>query len=231
VDQSLRYFQTGCKKLDKLLNGGFPSYSISLIYGEAGTGKTTLALQTSVQAAIKGFKVLFIDSDQSFSIQRLAQIAGKDIEKISDNILIFQPETFMHQAMLIENLEKYINKNVGLIVIDTLTSLYRIAFESRQSIFILNKELNRQLAYLNDLSMKYNLSVLVLSQVHAKPYDDFKTEVIAKRVLTYWSKIALRINLTPRSNIREAILERFFSEDLNNSVCYLNLTKDGFKDL
>jgi RecA/RadA recombinase len=137
----------------------------------------------------------------------------------------------MHQAMLIENLEKYINKNVGLIVIDTLTSLYRIAFESRQSIFILNKELNRQLAYLNDLSMKYNLSVLVLSQVHAKPYDDFKTEVIAKRVLTYWSKIALRINLTPRSNIREAILERFFSEDLNNSVCYLNLTKDGFKDL
>ncbi|MEM3061910.1 MAG: ATPase domain-containing protein, partial [Candidatus Bathyarchaeia archaeon] len=174
MDQNLRYFKTGCKKLDKLLNGGFPSCSLSLIYGEAGTGKTTLAFQASIQAAIKGFKVLFLDPDQSFSAQRLAQIAGEDIEKISASILVFQPETFMHQAMLVENLEKYISKNVGLLVVDTLTSLYRIAFESRSSIFILNKELNRQLAYLNDLAKKYNLSVLVLSQVHAKPYDDFK---------------------------------------------------------
>lgn len=226
-----RYFQTGCKKLDKLLNGGFPSCSISLIYGEAGTGKTTLALQTSIQAAIKGFKVLFLDPDQSFSIQRLAQIAKDDIKNASKNIFIFQPETFMHQVMLIENLEKYITKSVGLIVIDTLTSLYRIAFESRQSIFALNKELNRQLAYLNDLSMKYNVSVLVLSQVHAIPYENSKTEVIAKRVLMYWSKIVLRINLTSKPNIRELVLERFFSEELSNKECYLSLTKDGFKDL
>lgn len=231
MDQSLKHFSTGCKKLDKLLKGGFPSYNISLIYGEASTGKTTLAIQTSVQAAIKGYKVLFLDSDQSFSIQRLTQIAGKKVEEISDRILIFQPETFMHQSMLIENLEKYISKNVGLIVVDTLTSLYRIAFKSKQSIFILNRELNRQLAYLNDLAIKYNLSILVLSQVHTKLYNNFKTEVIAKRVLEYWSKIILRMNPTPKPAIKEIVLERFFSEELNKDKCYLNLTTHGFEDL
>ncbi|RJS79912.1 DNA repair and recombination protein RadB, partial [Candidatus Bathyarchaeota archaeon] len=36
---------TGCTSLDDLLGGGITSGSITLIYGEAETGKTSLAIQ------------------------------------------------------------------------------------------------------------------------------------------------------------------------------------------
>ena len=65
------FIQTGCISLDKLLGGGFLTGSLSLIYGEAETGKTSLAIQCVVNCARRGFKSLFIDNDGNFSYKRL----------------------------------------------------------------------------------------------------------------------------------------------------------------
>ena len=56
---------TGCSNLDRLLRGGFPLNQISLVYGEASTGKTVLCMQCAVDSAFRKLKVFYVDSDQS----------------------------------------------------------------------------------------------------------------------------------------------------------------------
>ena len=56
---------SNCEGVDKLLAGGIEQGTVSLVYGEAGTGKTSLALQLS-REAIKAYPdhvVLFVDTE------------------------------------------------------------------------------------------------------------------------------------------------------------------------
>ena len=41
---------TDCKGVDELLAGGIEQGTVTLVYGEAGSGKTSLALQLSREA-------------------------------------------------------------------------------------------------------------------------------------------------------------------------------------
>ena len=45
---------SNCEGVDKLLAGGIEQGTVSLVYGEAGTGKTSLALQLS-RESIKAY--------------------------------------------------------------------------------------------------------------------------------------------------------------------------------
>ena len=54
-----------CKGVDELLAGGIEQGTVTLVYGEAGSGKTSLALQLS-REAIKTSSdsvVLFVDTE------------------------------------------------------------------------------------------------------------------------------------------------------------------------
>ena len=117
---------TGCNSLDKLLEGGLPLKKISLVYGEAETGKSSFAIQCAVNCARIGYKTIFIDSDGTFSTRRLSQIAYYDSEKVSPLIILVRPTTFQEQALAIDHLDEYITRKVGLVVVDTITSLYRV---------------------------------------------------------------------------------------------------------
>ena len=66
-----RAITTGCGALDLLLDGGLPLGEVVLIYGEAETGKTTLAMQCATNAVRMGLKTLYVDSDGTFSPARL----------------------------------------------------------------------------------------------------------------------------------------------------------------
>jgi len=97
---------TGCSSLDKLLEGGFSSNSLSLVYGEAETGKSSLAVQCAVNTARRDYKTIFIDSDGAFSTRRLLQIAYYDSEKVSPLITLVKPTTFEEQALAIDILTR-----------------------------------------------------------------------------------------------------------------------------
>lgn len=47
-----QFLSSGCTKLDDFLRGGFQKKGITQIFGEAGTGKTQLALQLCLTAQI-----------------------------------------------------------------------------------------------------------------------------------------------------------------------------------
>lgn len=60
ITQRIKLLETGIPGFDEILGGGFPSDSLYLIQGLAGSGKTTLACQIGFAHAKKGKKVLIL---------------------------------------------------------------------------------------------------------------------------------------------------------------------------
>jgi len=222
---------TGCHALDELLRGGVARGEITLIYGEAATGKTTAAIQTAAHAAKRSLKVLYVDSDHSFTQQRFQQVSGRDWHQLSELIMLFLPDTFEDQRSLVESLSNFVTPYLGLIVIDSVSSLYRAEFSTTDSIFNLNRDLTRQLAYLADLTIMKKVACLITSQVHARlkpPYDQI--EPVARRALFHFLGTILRIRNTPSVNVKEFSLERLRGVESPGGRCLVALVESGLSD-
>ncbi|MCX8176440.1 MAG: hypothetical protein N3E48_04330 [Candidatus Bathyarchaeota archaeon] len=227
ISSKPRRVPSGCLCLDRLLQGGLPGGHISTFYGEASSGKTTIALQCSIVCARSRFCVLYVDSDLSFSVERVFQMAP-DFEEIASYIKIFTPKNLFEQTILIENFETHITPSTGLIVFDTINSLYRIALESSEKNFLLNKELNRQVAYLSYYAQKYNLPVLLTSQVHGVVSEKGElVKPVATRILEFWSQNIVKLSLTGKPGLRRAYLEKISGRFVSNVFCHYSLTSSG----
>ena len=223
---------SGCSSLDKLLRGGFSRGEITLIYGEAATGKTTTVIQAATSAAKFGLKVLYVDSDHSFTQQRFHQIAGPEPQGASELIMLFLPETFAEQRALVESFQNYITPSLGLVIVDSMSSLYRASFSSAESVFSLNRDLSRQLAYLGELTASSKTACIITSQVHARlapPISD--VEPVARRAIFHFPRAILRLNNTPRQSVKQIVLERIDGSDARGSSCLVALTETGLQDV
>jgi len=56
---------TGSQEVDRVTNGGFVPGSLTLLAGEPGVGKSTLALQLAAQAAVRGQRALYLSAEES----------------------------------------------------------------------------------------------------------------------------------------------------------------------
>ena len=224
------HIQTGCVSLDKLLGGGFPAKTVSLIYGEAETGKTSLAIQCAVNCARKKIKSLFLDTDGTFSYERLSQIAQYDLDQISPFIIIMRPMIFQDQSLVIDNLEKIITKKFELIIVDTITSLYRVEPEDKKETFIANRELNRQLAILTQIAKTTGIAVLIISQVRNIPFGlKMKTKPIARRVLNYWSEVILNLEQSGQTRVIKISREKH-PKIKGKGHIYVKIENEGITD-
>jgi DNA repair protein RadA/Sms len=204
---------------------------IALVYGEPATGKSTLLLQTAVQAAKNGSRTLFIDADHSFYAERLFGLSRNHPE-VSEQILVSKPNSLADLTCLLSRLDNYISPEVGLVVVDTMTSLYRKEMDGNRNLFSLNRELNLQLAYLLQTARGFGFPVLITSQVRSSPKSDtLKSglEPVATRVLEYWAQRILRINLL-RDGLREVCLEVPEGLHLEDKKAVVRLGDNGFTD-
>ncbi len=200
---------TGCQPLDKILYGGLTLGDVALVYGEAETGKTSLAIQCAVNTARIGYKAIFVDSDGTFSPVRLSQIASKDVDEVAPSITLVKPTTFQEQASAIDRLDEYLTKTVGLVVVDTVTSLYRIELGEPKKTFTLNRELGRQVAGLAQIAKTRKVAVLINSQVRNVFLEGVITmEPVATRVLKFWADVVFNLKHTGQSRIMTAVLEK-----------------------
>jgi DNA repair protein RadB len=222
---------TDCRTVDTVLDGGISSGNISLVYGEAETGKSTFATQCAVNCARQGHKTLFIDCDGMFSAKRLFQIASEKFEEIAEFIVLMRPSIFREQTMIVDRLTDYVNERFGLVVIDTVTSLYRLRVaETPDKTFELNRELNRQLASLAQVARTQRIAVLMVSQVRtAFKEDHVSIEPVATRVLKFWSDAIINMNPTENPQIIKAILEKV-PKGAQSMTCYLKIDESGIHE-
>jgi DNA repair protein RadB len=201
---------TGCNALDRILQGGISSESLTLVYGETETGKTTFAIQCAVSCARQGLKILYVDTDDKFSPIRLSQISGRDYEATARLMILVRPTTFREQSLIIDKLADLVSTGFGLVAIDSITSLYRLRVaESPSKTFDFNRELNRQLAFLAQLARIQKVSVLLTSQVRSV-FGEIASEIepVAPRVLKFWADTIIEMKPTENSHSILAILEK-----------------------
>jgi len=222
---------TGCGCIDSNMDGGVSPESVTLIYGEPETGKTTLAMQCTVNCAMQNHKTLFIDCDNTFSAKRLSQVASGKFDEIAELVILIKPNDFREQTALIDRLSEYIAKNFGLVVIDTITSLYRLKVaETSGKAFGLNRELNRQMAILAQTAKIQKIPVVVTSQVRSV-FNDARVSVapVATRVLKFWADTIIAMKPTENPQIIRAVLEKT-PKRAKEVTCHLRIEETGIHD-
>lgn len=182
----------GCASIDEMLDGGIESGSMTLLYGEAGSGKTTLCLILAREVIKQGKKVIYIDSE-GISIDRLMQITGEDFDTVMQNLLVFDVVNFDSQERAVDKAIKMVQSDigVGMIIVDSITSLYRpTGKEDERSE---RKSLVGQSQKLSSVAREKKIPVLVTSQV----YTDVETgmfESLGGNALMHNSKSILRFD-------------------------------------
>ena len=177
--QAISKLTTGSKALDALFRGGIETQTITETYGAFSSGKSQLGFQLAVNVQLPKEKgglngaCLFIDTEATFRPERIVQIAegmGLDPKKVLGNIFVARAFNSDHQIVLTEKAKDLIKeKNIKLIIVDSLTSLFRADYSGRGELAPRQQTLNRHIHALQKLSEVYNIAVYVTNQVMARP--------------------------------------------------------------
>jgi DNA repair protein RadB len=217
--ENTKRISTGSFDFNKWLYGGYESGIITMIAGPPGSGKTNFCILASCSQAKKGNKIIYVDTEGGFSVERVKQMAGDSYEQSLGNILLIEPTNFeeqkKHFLKLLETIKK---EQVGLVVIDGMAMLYRLELgdalrlKDDEGIKNVNRELARQMKLLSEIARKYDIPVIITNQVYADFLSQEKQEKGAERavnlvggdLMKYWSKCI--IELKADRNRRKAVL-------------------------
>ncbi|MCX6749018.1 MAG: DNA repair and recombination protein RadB, partial [Candidatus Pacearchaeota archaeon] len=187
----------GSFDLNKFLYGGYETDIITTLYGPAASGKTNLCLLAAVSQAKKGNKVIFIDTEGGFSLDRVKQLSLDRYKEVLENIMVFKVTSFEDQKKAINNLLKEIKEKgkLGLIIVDGMTMLYRLEkAERKENIQEINSELARQLKLLAEISRLKNIPVIITNQIYTEFLTDEEKKsgiqpeikMVGGDILKYW---------------------------------------------
>jgi len=236
--KNVRKLTSGCSSLDRLLNGGIETQSLTEFYGEFGSGKSQLCHQLCVtvqlgeaQGGLNG-SVLYIDTEATFRPERVMQIAprfGLKPEDVLKGIVYAEAYTSNHQTVLLENADEVIKENdIRLIIVDSVMSHFRSEYLGREMLAPRQQQLNKHLHKLMRLSRAFNAAAVITNQVLASP-DAFFSKAVSPtggHILGHMShsRIFLRKG---RSNVRIAKLTA--SPSLPEGEVPMRITERGIE--
>ncbi|XP_039812824.1 DNA repair protein RAD51 homolog 3-like isoform X3 [Panicum virgatum] len=152
-EQSQKHITTGSGDLNNILGGGIHCKEVTEIGGVPGVGKTQLGIQLAINVQIPveygglGGKAVYIDTEGSFMVERVYQIAEgciSDIlehfphshEKSSSGQKQLQPEHFLadifyfricsytEQTAAINYLEKFLGEHKDVVLLNQVTTKF-----------------------------------------------------------------------------------------------------------
>jgi DNA repair protein RadB len=197
---------TGSSLTDSFLNGGYENDVVTTIYGPAGSGKTLFCLLALLKIAEKKKKIIYIDTEGGFSSERLKQLT-EDYKNVLDNVVFLRPTSFKEQKNAFGKLKEIINEKIGLVIVDTISMLYRLELGKNEDIYGVNKDLGQQLGYLNEIVRKKKIPVLITNQVYANFENKNSVNIVGGDLLRYGSKCMIELQIGHKGS-RKAILRK-----------------------
>ena len=210
---------TGAIALDLALGvGGIPRGRVVEIFGNEGSGKTTLALHTIASAQRAGGTAAFIDAEHALDAQ-WARVCGVN----TDDLLISQPDTGEQALEIAETLVR--SGAVDIIVVDSVAALVpkaEIEGEMGDSHVGLQARLMSQaLRKLTGAISKTKTSVIFINQIREKVgvfYGNPETQP-GGRALKFYSSVRLDIRrVEPIKNGTDVIGNRVRVKVVKNKV-------------
>ncbi len=205
--ESMANLSTGSKDFDEFF-GGYEPDIITTFYGPSGSGKTNLCLISAVNTA-NAKRVIYVDTEGGLSVERIKQLCD-DPQKIFGNLIIFKPTNFSEQTNAVQKLKKLVespNSNVGLIIVDTISMLYRLELGSSEEVFEVNRALGKQIALLAEIARKKDIPTIITNQVYADFDNKDKVNMVGGDLLKYGSKCLIELQKTP-DGLRRAIIRK-----------------------
>ena len=128
IEKPKTKIMSGSYDINRWLEGGYEKDIVTMFYGPAASGKSNFVMLAACHNAKKDKKIIFIDTEGSFSIDRMNQMCVGMPEFVLNNIIILKPTNFQEQKNSFFTLLKEIkgSKNIGLVVVDSMTMLYRL---------------------------------------------------------------------------------------------------------
>nr|KYP76898.1 DNA repair protein RAD51 isogeny 3 [Cajanus cajan] len=245
---------TSCVDLDNILGGGIKCKEVTEIGGVPGIGKTQIGIQLAVNVQIPqeygglGGKAIYIDTEGSFMVERVLQIAEACIEdmaeyshqfhkdfqacdvkvhpnNILENIFYFRVCSYTEQIALINYLDKFImeNKDVKIIIVDSVTFHFRQDFDDMA---LRTRLLSEMALKLMKLAKKFCLAIVMLNQVTTKYVEGSFQLTLA---LGNWSHSCTnRIILFWNGNERHAFIDK--SPSLKSASAPYSVTTRGIRN-
>ncbi len=237
--KSVKKITTGSTALDDLLGGGIETQAISEFYGEFGSGKTQIVHQAAVTVQLPedegglGKGVVFIDSENTFRPERIIQMAegrGLDPEKILENIQVARAYNSADQILWAEKAAEMAQSgDIGLIIVDSLTSQFRADYVGRGTLADRQQKLNRHMHTLQRAGDLNNIAVVVTNQVMAKPDTFFgdPTAPIGGHIVGHTSTFRLYLR---KSKGGKRVARLMDSPNLPDGEAIFMVTQEGIRD-
>ncbi|MBU0758262.1 MAG: AAA family ATPase [Nanoarchaeota archaeon] len=163
------------------LTSGFPTNKITILYGPAASGKTTGCMLATIECLKQGKKVIYIDTENGFNMERFNQLSSEDMVK-TDNLFLLRINSFEEQTEMFNKLgDLASNDKTPLIIIDSLGKHYRL--ELKNNHYQANNAMKKQLLSLKDLCSS-GKTIIVTNQV----YQDIDNHNAIKMVGGGWVK-------------------------------------------
>lgn len=153
--ENLIRFTTGSCQLDRLLAGGVETGNLTELFGEFRTGKTqlchTLAVTCQLPIEQRGGegKCMWIDTEGTFRPERIQKIAHRFNLKatdVLDNIVYARAFNTDHQLeLLVEASALMVESRFAMIIVDSVTALYRSEYVGRGELAARQSHLLRSL--------------------------------------------------------------------------------------
>ncbi len=172
--------------LSKFLEKSIVSDGITHIAGPPNSGKTTI-LYHLCKGLKKGKKALILDCEINFSARRLREITlGKDID--FNNIILLRVADKANQIRILMKLHSFFKKDKPLFIgINGFTNHFRFSPLNVDEMNW-NKTLSLQMAYLQMVSSKLNLPVVLTNQVSMFRENNLKiVRPFANSIITNYS--------------------------------------------
>lgn len=230
---------TGSEELDELLGGGMETQSIVEAHGAFGSGKSQLGFQAAVNALLPKKRgglnknSVIIDTEGTLRPERLEQIgkaAGLKKKDILKRILTVRAYNSDHQILLVDKLPEIIRENnIGVVVLDSLTSQFRSDYTGRGTLATRQQKLNKHLHTLQKIADVYNVAIFVTNQVMAKPDVLFgdPTSPIGGHILGHQATFRLYLR---KSKGDKRIARLIDSPSLPEGECVFVINDKGIRD-